>query len=134
MNQLELTAIVTTVLSAKAVMTTFCKMFSCNIMRYQTCYLQAELNCAGEMSTNRGHVYRCSGFIHDKDTALSDKRPGQAEELPLSHTEVLSSFSHNSIWRPEHTRQDCVTYTHRMTSIISLNTEMKLGLKFEFKR
>lgn len=48
--------------------------------------------------THRGHVYGRRGFVHDEDAALSDKRSGQTEELPLTDAEVLSAFRHDRIW------------------------------------
>ena len=48
--------------------------------------------------THCSHVYRCCGFIHDKNAALANKGPGQAEELSLPYTEVLSSFCYHCIY------------------------------------
>lgn len=48
--------------------------------------------------TDRGHVYRRSGFVHDEDAALPDEGSGQTEQLSLTLAEVFSSFRHYSIW------------------------------------
>lgn len=48
--------------------------------------------------THCGHVYRCCGFIHDKNAALANKGSGQAKELSLPYTEVLSSFCYHCIY------------------------------------
>lgn len=47
----------------------------------------------------RGHVDGRRGLIHDEDAALTNKSSGKAEELPLAHAEVLSSFGYYSICR-----------------------------------
>lgn len=45
----------------------------------------------------RCHVDGCRGLIHDQDAALTNKGSGEAEELPLAHAEVLSSFGYHRI-------------------------------------
>lgn len=50
------------------------------------------------MWAHRGHVDGSSGFIHDEYTALPNKGPGQAEQLSLSNTEVLTTFGDSGIW------------------------------------
>lgn len=98
---------VTTVLSANAVITTFCRMFSCK----GTSRLQEDRGADAESRdskaplTHRGHVYGRRGFVHDEDAALPHKRSGQTEELPLADAEVLPAFRHHGIWTQESARE-----------------------------
>lgn len=44
-----------------------------------------------------GHVYWGSGLIHDQNTAFAHKRSCQAEQLPLSLTEILPTFRYHGV-------------------------------------